>query len=249
MRCSSIPNAPDVHDRMALIYWRENKPDEATREFKTALQAFSRELDGRVREDFWRSFSATLEDIGQCKLFDAVKPEADKVLRTYIHRNGNYQVDALLRAALHAAGDPANGVAWIADLGKSAPEPAAFLANIVKQDWIPEDQRPVIYAALIQSAKQKLDNTYGEARGYAETELRNWQLEWVEYLVDRKQTGEARRALADIPADVRKMRLGQMAADRNSSGCAGRHAEGSPHRIRKRSGVDAAAREPAKRRH
>ena len=201
----------DVHDRLALIYWQQNKHDEATREFKTALQAFARELDGRVREDFWRSLGATLEDIGQCKIFDAVRPEADKVLRTYIHRNGNYQVDVLLQAALKAAGDPANGVAWIIDLGMTAPEPAQFLANIVKQSWIPEDQRPAVYAALIQSAKQKLDNTYGEARGYAETELRNWQLEWVEYLVDRKQTELAQRALADIPADVRRMRMAQVA--------------------------------------
>ena len=70
----------DVHDRLALIYWQQNKHDEATREFKTALQAFAREEDGRIREDFWRSLAATLEDIGQCQVFEAVRPEADRVL-------------------------------------------------------------------------------------------------------------------------------------------------------------------------
>ena len=200
----------DVHDRMALIYWQQNKHDEATREFKTALQAFGRQQDARIREDFWRSLAATLEDVGQCKVFEAVRPEADRVLRTYVHRNGSYQVDVLLRAALKGAGDPASGVAWIVDLAKSAPDPAEFLGTIVKQSWIPEEQRPLVYAALIQGAKQKLDSTFGEARGWAETELRNRQLEWVAYLIDHKQTQAAERALADIPQDVRKMRVGEV---------------------------------------
>jgi tetratricopeptide (TPR) repeat protein len=201
----------DVHDRLALIYWQQDKHDEATREFKVALQAFARQEDGRVREDFWRSLAATLEDIGQCQVFDAVRPEADRVLRTYVHRNGSYQVDVLLRAAMKAAGDPASGVAWIIDLAKSAPDPSEFIGNIVKQSWIPDAQRPSLYAALIQDAKQKLDKSFGEARGWAEGELRNRQFEWVEYLVDHKQTQAAERALADIPSDVRKARNGQPA--------------------------------------
>ena len=201
----------DVPDRMALIYWHQNKHDEAVREFKTALQAFAREEDGRVREDFWRSLAATLEDIGQCKVFDEVRPEADKVLGTYVHRNGSYQVDSLLEAALKASGDPAGGVAWIIDLSKRAPDATEFLATIVKDSWIPEDQRSNVYRALIQSAQQKLDSTYGEARGYAETELRNRQFEWAEYLADHKQPQAAEQALAEIPEDVRKMRMGQVA--------------------------------------
>lgn len=200
----------DVHDRMALIYWQQGKQDEATREFKIALQAFERQLNARLREDFWRSFAATLEDIGRAKLLDAVRPEADRVLRTYIHRNGSYQVDGLLRAALSAAGDPAAGVQWIIDLGKSAPEPAEFLANIVNQGWLTEDQKPSVYAALIDRAKQKLENTYGEARGWAETELRTRQFEWVEYLMDRKQTQAAQSALVEIPEEARKQRTPQV---------------------------------------
>jgi cellulose synthase operon protein C len=201
----------DVHDRLALIYWQQDKHDEATREFKLSLQAFARQEDGRVREDFWKSLAATLEDIGQCKVFEAVRPEADRVLRTYIHRNGSYQVDVLLRAAMKATGDPASGVAWVIDLAKSAPDPAEFLGNIVKQSWIPDNQRPALYAALIQDAKQKLDNSFGEARGWAESELRNRQFEWVEYLVNHREARAAERALADVPADVRKARVGQVA--------------------------------------
>ncbi|HYL73650.1 MAG TPA: hypothetical protein VEU96_05565 [Bryobacteraceae bacterium] len=201
----------DVHDRMALILWQQNKRDEAIAEFKTALQAFAKQEDGRYPENFWRALAATLEDIGQCKVLSALRPDADRVLRTYVRRNGSYQAEPLLAAAMHATGDPATGVAWIADLGKVAGDPTDFFANIVKATWIPEDQRPLLYQALIQSAKQRLDNTFGEARSGAESDLRNRQFEWVDYLLDRKQTQQAQRALAEIPEDVRKSRVGQVA--------------------------------------
>jgi cellulose synthase operon protein C len=205
------PKRADVHDRLALIFWQQNKPNEATQEFKLALQAFSKQEDGRYPENFWRALAATLEHIGQCKLLPAVRPEADRVLRTYVRRNGSYQVEPLLRAALHATGDPAAGVAWMADLGKVAGDPAEFLANITRASWIPDDQRPPLYLALIQAAKLKLENTFGEARGGAETELRNRQFEWVDYLLDHKQPQQAERALADIPEEVRRGRAGQVA--------------------------------------
>jgi hypothetical protein len=111
---------------------------------------------------------------------------------------------------LKASSDPKVGVAWILDLAKTAPDPAEFLAGIIRQNWIPEDQRPAVYEALIQGAKQKLENTFGEARGWAETELRNREFEWIEYLVDHKQTQAADRVLAEIPAEVRKSRASQV---------------------------------------
>ncbi len=56
-----------------------------------------------------------------------------------------------------------------------------------------------------------MDSAFGEARGFAETELRNRQFEWVEYLVEHKQTQQAQRAFLDIPEDVRKTRINQAA--------------------------------------
>jgi tetratricopeptide (TPR) repeat protein len=202
----------DAHDRIALIYCQQNKRDEAIQEFKTALQAFATQQDlRRVPENFWRALAATLDDVGQCKLLATVRPEADRVLRTYVRRNGSYQTDVLLKAAVNATGNASAGVTWIVDLGKNAPEPAEFFSNAVKWSWIPEEQHPVLYAALIQSAKQKMESTFGEARGYAETELRNRQFEWVEYLVEHKQPRQAQQALLDIPEDVRKTRVNQAA--------------------------------------
>jgi len=202
----------DAHDRIALIYCQQNKRDEAIREFKTALQAFANQQDlRRVPENFWRALAATLDDAGQCKLLSAVRPDADRVLRTYVRRNGSYQSDVLLKAAANGTGNAAAGVAWIVDLGKVAPDSTEFFSNAVKWSWIPEEQQPMLYAALIQSAKQKMESTFGEARGYAETELRNRQFEWVEYLVEHKLSQQAQQALLDIPEDVRKTRVNQAA--------------------------------------
>src|SRR5260370_18586820 len=185
---------------MALILWQQNKREEAAAEFKAALEARARQQDQRkVPEEFWRAVDRTLEELGQCKLLGRLRAEADRVLRTYVRRNGSYEVDLLLRAALRAAGDPAAGVAWIADLSKAAPERTQFLANIVRQSWIPEEQRPALYAALIQSTKEKLADTYGEARGGVETELRDRQVEGVAYLGDHKANPAAASALDGTP--------------------------------------------------
>src|SRR5260370_13186429 len=56
-----------------------------------------------------------------------------------------------------------------------------------------------------------MESTFGEARGYAETELRNRQFEWVEYLVEHKQVQQAQKALLDIPDEVRKNKVHQAA--------------------------------------
>ncbi len=117
----------DAHDRIALIYCQQNKRSEAIQEFKTALEAFAKQEDLRhVPEDFWRALTATLDDVGQCKALTSVRPDVDRVLRTYIRRNGTYQSDVLLRAAINASGDPAAGTAWIVDLGKTAPDATEF---------------------------------------------------------------------------------------------------------------------------
>jgi cellulose synthase operon protein C len=202
----------DAHDRIAIIYCQQNKRNESIQEFKTALEAFGKQQDLRhVPEDFWRALAATIDDIGQCKVVAAVRPDIDRVLRTYIRRNGSYQSDVLLRAAINVSGDAAEGVAWIIDLGKTAPDSTEFFANAARSKWVPEEQRPLLYAALIQSAKQKMDTSFGEARGFAETELRNLQFESVEYLVEHKQPQQAQRAFLDIPEDIRKTRVNQAA--------------------------------------
>ena len=201
----------DAHDGIALVYWQQNKHDLATTEFRAALDAFlKQENDRRIPENFWRALASTLEDIGKCHLLASVRTEADRVLRTYVRHNGSYQSDLLIRSAIRAAGDPAAGIAWILDISKAAPDQSEFLAYLSRVSWIPDDQRPRLFEGMIQSAKQKLSSTFGEARGYAEAELLNRELEWAEYLVDQKQTQAAERALSSIPEDARKTRVQQV---------------------------------------
>src|SRR5205823_1823050 len=111
---------------------------------------------------------------------------ADRVLRTYIRRNGDFRADELMQGAFAAAGMP-----WILELSKAAPEPSLFLASIVAQDWVPEAQRPVVYRALLESGKQRVTRAQGEAQNAADSDLRRWQIEFVMYLVRHKQAREA----------------------------------------------------------
>jgi len=65
------------------------------------------------------------------KALPSVRDDAEKLLRTYIRRNGNYQVDVLLEAAVAASGDAAAGVAALGEaLDDVGHQPRGDLAEI-----------------------------------------------------------------------------------------------------------------------
>ncbi len=192
----------DAHDRLGAILASQGKRDESIVEFRSALNAAGRRQDERrVPESFWTDLKTTLQDIGKAQVLDAVRADAERVLRTYVRRNGDFRVEPLLESVLAAAADPAAGVAWIVDLSKAAPEPAMFLESIVNAEWIPEVQRPTLYRALLDAARIKpemLDN------------LRRFEIDFATYLVSHQQPREAQTVLADLPEEQRIIYMGQI---------------------------------------
>jgi thioredoxin-like negative regulator of GroEL len=199
------PDRGEADDHMAEILWGQGKTQEAAARSKQALQAFERQQDsGRVPPEFWENVRTTLSRIGAHKALDQVRPEADRLLRVYIQRNGAYQVEPLLQGALNAAGDPAAGVAWILDLSGSAPNQMEFLSPLVDSNWIPEPKRKPIYQRILSLAQEQSAKSFGAARAAAEGSLHEWQLKWIGYLLDTQQTAEAQSALNALPPETRK---------------------------------------------
>ena len=203
----------DAYDRLALIAIQEKKRDQAARDWSLALQAFSWQQDQKkAPPEFWGNVRAALVHIGKNNLLAAVRPDADKLLRTYIRRNGDWQADALLKGALAASGDPAAGVAWILDLSRAATDRSSFLKWLARVDWLPETQRPPVYRASIDAAAAVLNASFGDARVSAENELRTAQLDFAEYLINHDLSAEAAPILAALPGSYRTLHLGQVAA-------------------------------------
>src|SRR5271166_1299258 len=140
-----------------------------------------------------------------------VRADADKLLRTYIRRNGSWQADPLMKGALAASGNSAAGVSWIVDLSRTATDRASFLSWLARAGWLPEDQRPLVYQSSIDAAGGVVQASFGDARTAAENELRSRQMEFAEYLVNHDRTADAARILTVLPDAYRKNHLGQVA--------------------------------------
>ncbi|MBZ5562770.1 MAG: hypothetical protein LAP13_10150 [Acidobacteriia bacterium] len=201
-----------VHDRIALILWQQGKHDDAIERWQAAFQAFLHEENsGRVPPSYWEEMRVALEHVGERKLLAPVRDDADKVLRTYVHRNGTYMVEELLRGAMAAAGEPAAGVAWILDLAGSAPNPLSFLNEIVEARWIPQAQREPILKRIVQLAENDVAQAHGADEGVALETLRTSQVRWISYLLDARRTEEEQAAFNAIPEEVRKQRMQEFA--------------------------------------
>ena len=115
---------------------------------------------------------AALDAIGSRKLLPELRDAADKMVRVYIARNGNYRADALLRTAFRAPNDAALGTDWLIDLGRAAPNQVDLLAAIAKATWLPDLQRDRIYERIVLGqrgdgrarARRRADPGAGSAR-------------------------------------------------------------------------------------
>ncbi len=197
------PNRGDVHSRIAEILWAQGRQDEARAHWKLAFQMFAVQQDlRRVPESFWNDVQSTLEAVGKYKVLADVRPDIDRLLRTYIYRNGLYRVDPLLQGVLAASPTPAEGIRWITDLSRRATDPVNFLGVIVSAEWLPASGKEIVYQRLLETADLKLSQARGDARRDALQNKRHYQLEWIESLVSAKQTQRAQAALATLDSDA-----------------------------------------------
>ncbi len=195
----------EARDRMAQIFWKQGKRDDAIAQWKLALKAFSRQEDsGRVPPAFWNETRLTLENLGKRKLLPDVREDADAVLRKYVRRNGSYRANPLLQGAMAALGDAAAGVAWILDLARVAPNQEAFLSWIADAPWIPKPQQEAILRRGIEVSEERVAQSSGAERTAAEEILHRWQMRWLSYLVDTRQTERAQAVASAFTEEARK---------------------------------------------
>ena len=79
----------DARDRRAQILWKQGKQEDAIKEWSAGFVALRAQEDSRtVPPAFWTDLQATLEHIGERKLFPRLREDAERVVRTYVRRNG-----------------------------------------------------------------------------------------------------------------------------------------------------------------
>ncbi len=174
------PTRADVHDRL--------------KEFPQAIAALEAMMNrSRVPQKFWTDFSDLLRHIGQEKALASVRDHLDRVLRLYIRRNGAFQIEPLMEGVIAAGGD----VAWICDLSRAAPDPVQFLGAIIEQPWITD--KDLVYGRMVEAAKARVAQKFGDERLSAQSTLWQWQERWVEDLLRRKENRRADEVMREIP--------------------------------------------------
>jgi predicted Zn-dependent protease len=202
------PGRADIHDRLAVAYFKQGARAEAVAEWKLFFSALLRQVNGaHVPESFWSDFGRACEHLRTRRLFPALKPDVDALLRAYLHLNGTYRSNAPLHSVFVAAGDPAAATAWLLDMSSAAPDPIAILSDVAFAPWIPLAERGPIYQRILEAKQKAFREAEGLEKEGAQSEWNLWQLHWANYLVQTKQFAEARDFIATLPAGTKQAQV------------------------------------------
>ena len=190
----------DAHNNIAIILFDAGKRNEALARWRLSFDGLSAQQNQRrVPESYWETTRATLEAIGARKTLVPLKEDADRLLRTYVRRNGTYRADDLMIGAM-AAG----GVDWVLDLSRAAANQATFLSFLAHADWIPAAQREALFRRMVEAAESKVAQTFGDERRAAQSELDQHRLRWIDHLLATKQFTQAAVVLAGFSDESRE---------------------------------------------
>ena len=198
------PARADVHDRLAVAYFRQGARAAAIAQWRLVFSTLGQQVkSNRLPESFWGDFSRTCENLRGRKAFNELKPDVDALVRAYLHRNGNYRSNALLHSAYVAGADPGAATSWLLDLASAADDPTTVLADVVEASWIPLAQRAPIYQSILQAKQDAVSKSEGLQKEGAEQALRSWQVRWIKYLLVTTQYAPAADAIAALSKETR----------------------------------------------
>jgi tetratricopeptide (TPR) repeat protein len=199
------PARVEVHDKLALAYYKDKNRVQAVAQWKLFFAAQLKLVNNvRLAENFWADFGRALDHVRTRGLYPDVKPEVDQLLRAYLRRNGNYRSNALLHSVDLTQSDPTTATAWLLDLSMAAPDPTVVLEDVVGAQWIPIANRAPIFQRILEAKLAAAAKAEGLEQQNAKAALWSWQLRWVKYLVDTTQYSQA----ADEVAALRKNATG-----------------------------------------
>jgi predicted Zn-dependent protease len=193
--------------KLASTYFKSGARIEALARWRQVFTSLHVQVDQvRVPENLWTDFAALSSELRARHLFAQFRPEADSLLRGYLHRNGNYRSNQLLHSAYTALEDPPAATTWLLDLAGAAPRPDLVLGEVVDARWIPTKQRGPIFERVVAMREEALAKAEGPAREYADADLHSWQLRWLRHLLHQRELEHARTLLQSVPAEARLAR-------------------------------------------
>jgi Tfp pilus assembly protein PilF len=197
------PTRAGAHNTVAEILFQQGKRDEAQARWRTALDLLRRSLDDRrVSYRFGTDAAAVVESIGKSNLLPTFRQPIDQLLTVYVQRSGAFQIEPILHAA-YSATNPDDGLAWILQLSRAAPNTLQFLEPLAEAEWLPAAARQTVLARIVAAAEAQLTQSFGEARENALGALANAHSRYIRVLLDARQHTRAREALNAVSNEIR----------------------------------------------
>lgn len=199
--------------RSARILFDKGDHAGAAARWQDAFEAFrSMQERGRLPANFWRDVREAMADVARRGQTAAVRPALEAFLKGYIRSSGGFRLAQLLQPLIENSSRPAQDMAWIAGLSRASGDRTGTLEPIWQAPWLPDAAREPLIQAILESAAAEVEKAPLGDREWKQSNWNEWRLRWLEYLIARKDAARARRALEEIPEEVRLASAGRVQA-------------------------------------
>jgi tetratricopeptide (TPR) repeat protein len=186
------PKGADIHIQLARIAWKQKRNDAALHEWKQALEILKEQTNSRdLPQAFTEDFGDVCDDLVSHQLMTQFHSQVDGVLHGYVKAGWSYGVIPLLRKRFSGSNDPKAVTALIMELSGdtgNADSKLYFLELFVEKHAKLKLQPEPIYRQIIELSQEELmKNSTGIDSDYARSKLEDWQIKWLEFLLDNKQ--------------------------------------------------------------
>ena len=189
---------PIAYARLAAL--AQSKPEKAQLYRKAVDELRWWQDNRRVQEWFWSETARVMREAGAAGLNADIRDNVDTLIRAYVKRNGAYRIRELLEGALSLAGDPAAGVQWIAQISRSAADPASFLAQLNNEAWLPAAGRETLLKLQMDFAIDRLNRATGDERAMTEEAANSARIRYATYLLKNNRAAAARPVVMTLMA-------------------------------------------------
>lgn len=214
---------PIAYARLAALATAKGDKSAASELYKKTIAELRWWQDNRrIQEWYWVEAARAMREGGAAGFRNELRDPVDTMIRGYVKRNGAYRVRELLEGALALSGDPAAGVQWIAQIARSAANPAAFLSQINSENWLPEAGRESLLKLQMDFAIDAFNKAAGEERAMTRDAAGNARIRYAGYLLHHNRAAAARPIVDALLAnselrhrqDVSELRLLLAVAER-----------------------------------
>lgn len=186
---------PAVLTAMAELHWKQEKKDTALDEWKQAVKLLAAEINAHpVPETFWDDFPPVVESASAHGSYAAISDDINTMLQVYVHRNGEYRTEPLLKVCYKANG---SSLPWVLQVASAATDPTELLNELRQSSWIEISQRSQLLQRVADLIRAKSDPTQ---HNY---ELGSVEAGLVRSLLRDGNTAGVHTVLDQVPADVR----------------------------------------------